>query len=129
MISHIDQKFIDSRRAQLHDFLIKMSYVPGVLQSDTFLQWCGLAERDSGYALATEASAGVRAMRKLGDLGFKRGKKKTIPFVEGTTGRVPGWPGPTGTEERLARHTCREPGGENPRGEATLAARTEAAAA
>ena len=65
MISHIDQKFIDSRRAQLHDFLIKMSYVPGVLQSDTFLQWCGLAERDSGYALATEASAARRRPLKL----------------------------------------------------------------
>jgi hypothetical protein len=82
-----DQAFIDQRRSQLHDFLVKMSYVPGVLQSPTFLQWCGLAERDKNYSLAQEDNAGKKAMRKLGELGLKRGKKKTVE-IAGPTGFV-----------------------------------------
>ena len=88
--SRYDQAFIDQRRAQLHDFLVKMSYVPGVLQSPTFLQWCGLAERDSDFALAQEDTAGKKAMRKLGQAGFKAGlgrKKKTVE-IAGPTGFV-----------------------------------------
>jgi hypothetical protein len=33
-----DQAFIDKRREQLQDYLFRMSFVPGVLQSRTFGQ-------------------------------------------------------------------------------------------
>ena len=81
-----DQAFIDQRRALLHDFLIKLSYVPGVLQSQTFLQWCGMAERDQNYKKSAGAmTTSARAMRSISDFAFKRGKKQvcgTVDFCE-----------------------------------------------